>query len=221
MLAGFAVFFEPAHPQGTGNEELPERSDEEAARLVSLLQTLAIAACTQLMVLCRTTPLRVHSTRRDAFVLAKLLDSLLADAGMKSSYRQQIKSLLDRQTTLELLLPIAARMNALIEGKGRDQNRSIDQTEKQKISLALLEKLESTLDMYRALIRHLSDTQALSLAERVRICEEMTEELTDLKEWVANQRLRRPHLWLGTVEQTPGLPASDASSFEDPSGRGG
>lgn len=213
-LAGFAVFFEPGRSNQSDRDAVSEKNEDDAAKLVHLLQTLSIAACMQLMALCRSSPSRVHPVRRDAFVLARLLDSLLAEVGMEGEERERIKKLLHRQTTLELLLPIADRVNALIEEKGREQNRPIDSIERDKLSEALLTQVESMRNMYWAVMRHLSDTQALSLAERARLCDEMAEDLADLNEWVKRQRFRRPYLWLAPTDRGKGRLASDGCASE-------
>ncbi len=214
-LAGFAVFFGPANSPEAGRDTVADKNERDGAKLVSLLQTLAIAACMQLMALCGTSPPRAHPVRRDAFVLAGLLESLLAEVGMEHQERDHIRKQLHRQTTLELLLPLADRVNRLIEEKGKEQNRSIESVERDQLSWPLLTQLESMLDMYWAVIRHISDTQALSLAERARLCDEMAEEIMDLKEWVKRQRFRRPHLWLAPTEAKAGSLLSDRCASED------
>lgn len=215
VLAGFAVFFDYEDRDAASSEAGREQGTMEAAKLVGLLQSLAIATCMQLMTLWRAPPTRGTRARRDVFILARLLDSLLAEAGLGAVERARIKTLLHRQTTLEMLLPLADRVNALIDQKCRERPGSLNNaTDSQKLSADELVKLASTLDMYKTLARHISDTQCLSLAERARLCGEMAEDLADLKEWVTHQRLRRPHLWLQSVETAADAPFSGSRLSE-------
>jgi hypothetical protein len=141
---------------------------------------------------------------------------MLEDAGIDVEERERMKAGLHRQMAIEMLLPLAQRINNSIDEKCRgqrilltgsdsggpgsererqDRNR-LRLIEAQKVDCEILVRLTSTLDMFKSLTGALSNASCLSLAERSDLCEEMADDLSDLKEWVLHHRLRRPERWL-------------------------
>jgi hypothetical protein len=191
-----------------------EQRHDELVMLLGLLQSLAITLCSELVTVCSTPGSGLP--RQQVFKLVRTLDSMLADAGVDAEERESVKAGLHRQTAIEMPLPLARQINDSIDEKCRalrtlptgsdavgsdsererqDRNR-LRLIEAQKVDCEVLVRLTTTLDMFKSLTGALSNASCLSLAERSRLCEEMADDLSDLKEWVLRCRLRRPERWL-------------------------
>jgi hypothetical protein len=191
-----------------------EQRYDELAKLIGLLQGLATTLCSALVTVCSTPGSGL--LRQEVFKLVRTLDSMLEDAGIDAEKRESVKAGLHRQMAIEMLLPLARQINDSIDEKcrglrilptgsgavGSNSERDRQNTnrlrciEAQKVDCELLVRLTSTLDMFKSLTEALSNASCLSLAERSRLCEEMADDLSDLKEWVLHRRLRRPERWL-------------------------
>lgn len=215
ICLGCALLLQRRERQGAIGERLVwEQGYDELVKLLGLLQSLAITLCSELVMVCSAPGSGL--SRQQVFSLAQTLDSMLADAGVDVDERERMKAGLHRQMAIEMLLPLAQRINDSIDERCRgqralltdsdpvgpdserdrqDRNRS-RLIEMQKVDCELLVRLTSTLDMFKSLTGALSNASCLSLAERSRLCEEMADDLSDLKEWVLHRRLKRPERWL-------------------------
>jgi hypothetical protein len=191
-----------------------EQRHDELAKLLGLLQSLAITLCSELVTVCSMPGSGLP--RQQVFKLVRTLDSMLEEAGIDVEERESVKAGLHRQTAIDMLLPLARQINDSIDEKCRElltsptssdaigsdseqerKNRNrLRLIEAQKVDCEVLVRLTSTLDMFKSLTGVLSNASCLSLAERSRLCEEMADDLSDLKEWVLHRRLRRPERWL-------------------------
>lgn len=215
ICLGGALLLQRRERKGMIGERLVwEQGYDELAKLLGLLHSLAITLCSELVIVCSAPSSGL--SRQQIFSLVQTLDSMLADAGVDVDERERMKAGLHRQMAIEMLLPLAQRINDSIDEKcrgrgawltssdtidrdlereGQDPNRP-RLVEAQKVDCELLVRLTSTLDMLKSLTSALSNASCLSLAERSRLCEEMADDLSDLKEWVLHRRLSRPEKWL-------------------------
>jgi hypothetical protein len=215
ICLGCALLLQGRERKGAIGERLVwEQRHDELVKLLGLLHSLAITLCGELVIVCSAPGSGL--SRQQVFNLVHALDSMLEDAGLDVDERERMKAGLDRQMAIEMLLPLAQRINDSIDDKCRGQRASLTGSdtvgadsererqdrnrsrliEAQKVDCELLVRLTSTLDMFKSLTGALSNANCLSLAERSRLCEEMADDLSDLKEWVLHRRLRRPERWL-------------------------
>ena len=203
--------------KGLGIEaELWDQKQEEAARLVETLRSLATVVSEQLIALsARAGRWDSATPARELFELTEKLDSILSSIDMSPAERDSIKAPYYRYTAIDMAGPICSAIDAAISVKEEEQHKLINgfgspvkdlkvhQAASQRLKEITAQKIDwnhlltiaPNSEFIAKIERVIDSADCLNADEKRDLRSSVAEELEDLREWVINRRLRRPEDW--------------------------